>query len=438
MVVVFLASLGVNWPVLPLNIRLPDLLFIPLAALLAATPRTRLSLGFLDLLAVVYLAGCLPSLCVTADLRSSLIELVRHGYVVAIYAAVAFAVRRGHLTSVMAGMAASGVGLAILGVVFAATYAFWRFDLPLVGEVWKFPYAGPVLRLRSLTATPSMLACVLTMAVPFVITGAIRAHRPRVRLIWMGAIALVAAAEVMTFSHVLAGFLVAALAAGWPALQNRPAWRRVGVLAALIVATICNLSLVASVREVTLADTVLTDRTDYVYAVDEGRLQVGRVQIVYEVMSYFRLKELAWEAFRAHPWTGVGLDRFHEVSERAYREGRLPASYRTIDPHSSMLGRLAETGLAGGLTLALLWVGLVVTGVRAIRYSDRDTWPARAAFAGLLGLLIAGINVDIMNFRFFWAGLGLLRGLDVNAAASPSSRESCVPGQISLVRIDSH
>jgi O-antigen ligase len=264
-----------------------------------------------------------------------------------------------------------------------------------------------------------MLACLLTMAVPFAIVGAIREPRPRLRAFWIGSSLFMVAAVLLTFSHALGGFLAAMLIAAWPLLRNVRLWRRAAVAAVVAVVIVSNLSVVASIRQLTLGDTppVVADTTDYFHAIDEGRLRIGPVRIVYEVMSYFRIKELAWQAFRRRPLTGVGLDQFHEVSERAYRDGRLPARYRAIDPHSSMLGRLAETGLPGGLTLALLWIGLVVTGLRAMR--DPDAWPARAALAGLAGLLIAGINIDVMNFRFFWAALGLLRGVAPESSRRP-------------------
>jgi hypothetical protein len=424
-VVVFLASLGLNWPFLPLNIRLAELLFIPLAVLLARSLWTTLatstkpSLSPLDLLAAGYLAGGLPSLLATTDLRFSLVELVRHGYVVAIYAAVAVAVYRGHVTAVMTGMTAGAACLSILGVLFMAAYAIRPFEFSSIGTVLNLPYGGPVLRLRALTATPAMFACLLTAAVPFAIVGAIRETRPRRRAILIATCLVMAAAAVLTFSHVIGGFVAAILIAAWPALRNVRAWRRTGVLAVAAVVIVCNLSVVASIRYVTLGDTPpsVTDTTEYFHAVGEGRLQIGPARIVYEVMSYFRIKQIAWDAFREHPLTGVGLDRFQDVSARAYREGRLPGRYSQVDPHSSMLGRLAETGLPGGLTLAVLWIGLVATGIRAMR--DPAAWPARAAFAGLAGLLIAGINVDIMNFRFFWAAFGLLRAVAPGSSPQP-------------------
>lgn len=430
--VVFLATLGLNWPFLPLNIRLADLLFVPLVVLLVLHPGSRRTatarpaLGFLDFLVAAYVVGSLPSLLATTDLRSSLIELLRHLYVVGIYAAVALAVTRGHLDAALKGMAAGPALLALLGVAFTAACIVRPFEAEAMGTVLNLPYAGPVLRLRALTATPAMLACLLTIAVPFAIVNAITSGRPRSRRLWTAASLVMAVAAVLTVSHVLAGFAVAALIAAWPVLQARRALRRAAVLAVVAMTILANLSVVASIRRVAVdaKEVVIADSTDYFHAIDEGQLHIGPVRIVYEAMSYFRIKEVAWDAFRAQPLTGVGLDRFHDVTERAHGDGRLPVRYRAIDPHSALLGRLAETGIAGGLTLALLWAGIVVTGTRAIR--EPGAWPRRAAFAGLAGLLVAGINVDIMNFRFFWAALGLLRGVAITTfsrGAVTSSRE---------------
>ena len=66
-------------------------------------------------------------------------------------------------------------------------------------------------------------------------------------------------------------------------------------------------------------------------------------------MSYARIKQVAWRAFMARPISGIGLDNFHWATMRAYAEGSLPQLYSEIDPHSTLLGRLAECGLIGGV-----------------------------------------------------------------------------------------
>ncbi|HVE13970.1 MAG TPA: hypothetical protein VNI01_11285, partial [Elusimicrobiota bacterium] len=85
--------------------------------------------------------------------------------------------------------------------------------------------------------------------------------------------------------------------------------------------------------------------------------------------------------------------------------------YRAADPHCTPLGRLAETGLLGGLSLAALWVGLFWWAVPIVRRHDPAGWMARALLAGCIGLLVNSLNAEVMHFRFLWVALGLLRGL---------------------------
>ena len=58
-----------------------------------------------------------------------------------------------------------------------------------------------------------------------------------------------------------------------------------------------------------------------------------------------------------------------------------------------------------------LWVVALRTAQRLASPGAQNHWIARAALAGIAGLLVNGTNVDIMNFRFLWASLGILRGI---------------------------
>jgi O-antigen ligase len=287
--------------------------------------------------------------------------------------------------------------------------------MPSAVEAMNLPYIGELLRLRAFTASPTMLACVLTVSLPFTVAAWIEGTETRRWRISV-AIGLIAAALVLTFSHAWAGAALALTIMSWPLLERHRPLRMASVAAVVLLAIALNLSLVASIRGLSAGDTAVSDHTSYHYGVGTGTKTIGPVTVDYTVMSYFRTKQLAIEAFVDHPLTGIGLDRFHDVTEAAYREGRLTYGYREIDPHSSLLGRLAETGFIGGLTLVVLWVAVIATAQPLIRRDAADPWLARAALAGFAGLLLAGINVDIMNFRFLWAGVGVLRGLaDGNA-----------------------
>lgn len=418
----FVATLGLNWPALPANARLPELMFVPLFALTVfAVARggawRTLSWSRLDAWVVAYLLGALPSLLATDDLRSSLLELVRHVYLIAIYVIAATAVVLGHAPSIGSGFRGSAVLHAGLGLAAAGMFALGMAMPPDIGEVMHMPYVGDVLRLRALTFSPSMLGALLTAVAPFVFVGAL-SNRQGAGTRWVMAGVAVFATMLLTFSHTLAGFLAAMLFVAWPLLSMRRPLRLAAAAIVVLVAVFFNLTLTASVRSVTYGDGSLSDKTTYPYAVGGGETTVGPARIDYEVMSYFRIKQLALEAFVASPLTGVGLDRFHQVSEAGYRAGRLPSGYRTIDPHSALLGSLAETGVVGGVTLVGLWWAIGVTGFRVIGSARQHEWLARAAVAAFIGLLVNGINVDIMNFRFFWAGVGLIRGLSQQVQAS--------------------
>jgi hypothetical protein len=374
---------------------------------------------------MAYLAASALSVLPSSDRASSLYELARHGYLVVVYYTVALAVRRGFASAARVGLASMGAGLAIPSLLIATLFLFQRFDLPIVGEVMNVPYAGDVLRLRGFTASPTMFACLLTAALPFALAGRAENVEPRIRAVWAFVALTIVLALVMTFSHVWAGAALAVAIAFWPLFEQQPRWRAACVTAVVALAILFNATLVASVRSVSKSEKAITDSSPHApalpYEVGTGSVRVAGYTVDYAVMSYGRVKQLAWEAFLSRPLTGIGLDRFHEVTMRAYQNGRLTHMYREIDPHSSLLGRLAETGVLGGLTVILLWAAFVTTGMRLSGTPQPHSWKARAALAGIAGLLLAGINVDIMNFRFLWAAFGLLRGLvEVNPGTSPA------------------
>ncbi len=411
LLIVFLASLGLDWPELPMGARLPDLLFLCVLAAAALGPRPRLAWHRLDLLVALYLAGSLPSFATTPSVTASATELVRQVYLVVVYAAVAGAVAGGHTRVVAMGLACSGAAPAVVGLAFLLAQAVTGLNLPAAGAVMSLPYLGDVLRLRAFASSQSMLACVLAMAVPFALGLAARGASARDRAAWAVAAAAIVVAAPFTFSHSIAGVAVAVVLGAWPYVAAYPRWRLVAAAGAVLVVLVFNVAAIASIRRVAVAGRSLSDDTSYHHGVGDERVQVPGMTVDYSVMSYFRLKQVAWAAFAAQPLTGVGLDRFHDVSERAFADGRLTAAYRVIDPHSTLPGRLAETGLVGGLTLVLLWAGVAAAAVGAAQRGGPDQWIVVAVVAGFTALLVNSVNVDIMNFRFVWAALGLLRGI---------------------------
>jgi len=409
LLLVFLSTIALNWPDLPLNARLTDAAFLAVAVALAIDilrrPFPFPKLHRLDVLVGCYLAGSVIATITSPDQRTSAIELVRHLYLVAIYLAIAAAVRLGYAATIALGLALSGALLAVIGLALMIVTIASGMPIPGAGEIMTLPYVGNVLRLRAFTASEAMLACVLAIAVPFAI---VRASVERT-VAWGITAALMIAAAFLTFSHSMAGVLVAALLAARPWLQRRPWPWRLSIAAVLAAIVVFNFAATVSIRSI--GNGGIRDDSAYHYGVETKRTSIAGVDVEYAVISYFRLKEIAWAAFTSHPIVGVGLDRFHALTEAAFVDGRLPNIYRTTDPHSTFIGRMAETGLAGTLPLIALWIGILITAREWLVRRPGDAM-ALALFAALCGMLINTNNADVMNFRFLWVAVGLLRALD--------------------------
>jgi hypothetical protein len=402
LLLVFLAAIGVNWPDLPYGARLPDLIFIPLAVSVLALAGRRWTWRWFDAAVAAYLLGAVPAILASSDRPQSIIEMGREVYLAAVYVIVAIAARQGFARI-------TGMGLALAGAIPAAAGLLYFVILLVtgappwspIGEVMVLPYLGNTLRLRALTATPSMLACVLTAAVPF----AIMLCREGVRR-WCAAAIVMMVAALFTVSHVLAGLAVAALIVAWPSLAPWQRLRRLAVAGVVLVFLAFNFAATISITSLAYGDVGFADSADYQYAVGQGQARIGGAAIAYNVMSYARIKQVAWRTFVEHPAAGIGLDQFHVATRRAAAEGALTSSYREIDPHSTVIGRLAETGLIGGITLLALWFAWAGMARASLRHPI-----GIAAAAALAGLVVASVNADIMNFRFVWVIAGLLRGL---------------------------
>ncbi|MBY0493264.1 MAG: hypothetical protein K2Y23_03515 [Cyanobacteria bacterium] len=401
----FLGVIGINWPELPYHARLADLVFIPLAVGIVVLPGAKWTWRWVDLAVAGYLLGAVPSVFNSLDRYQSILELGRELYLVAIYAVFAIAARRGFARTTARGLVVGAGTLSVLGLAVLGIQMITGARVPLIGETMQLPYIGSTLRLRALTATPAMFACVLTAALPFAITFC----RERGRAFCVASIVMLIAA-LFTVSHVLAGLGVAVLITSWASLASWPRVRRLAVAAVLALIVAFNFAATISITSITYGDATFEDATPYQYAVDQGRAQIGGAAITYNVMSYARIKAVALHAIAGHPIAGVGLDQFHVETRLAYAKGVLTGTYREIDPHSTLLGRLAECGLIGGITLVLLWFAWGSMARDVVRGSVEPAL-GYAAMAGLAGLVVASINADIMNFRFVWVAAGLLRGL---------------------------
>lgn len=126
-----------------------------------------------------------------------------------------------------------------------------------------------------------------------------------------------------------------------------------------------------------------------------------------QLTPYRLAKEQSLEAGVEHfPW-GLGPGRFRSFADARARAGWgvIVAYYRA--PHSTYLGAFAEQGLPGLLALAYLVIALLTW---------RETTPGMGAlWLSVLGLLLVGMNIDVLRQRHLWLALGLLAGARTGA-----------------------
>ncbi len=264
-----------------------------------------------------------------------------------------------------------------------------RVSLSMFGATDALPFLGVVRRLRGGLAAPEMLGNGLLVA--FVLALALRLVGPgRAQLWWTAIATLLAAAEFLTFSHSVAGFAVATVLFAAASTSSRPL-RSLGWIGAASVVVIVN---AASLVD---AGPVVTD-----YGVGPVSIEFMGARVEGRLMHYAALKQVAWSGFREHPLTGIGPGRFMVETERAFKDGRLTARYREKPPQCDAAGRLAETGIAGGISLFLLWASWLRA---AGRIPSTRSGFQRAGFAAVVGILVNSLNADVMNFRFLWLAL---------------------------------
>jgi hypothetical protein len=416
------------WSASPLHVQPADAIFILLAAaFVASNGLRRISITGLDAAVLVYVAGLTLSLTGVSDLARGFSELAKTLSLVLVFLVVGTIASDDHgRWRIASWIACATAVLCGFGVVDATAHAVGALPAGGMGRDMTVPYLGQVMRLSLGFATPEMLGDYLTCVFPFVIGFFLFRGRGS-RAGAAAAVGGVIATEALTFSHSWAGFVIAALIVCWTrwttTIWLRLRWLIAIGACALLVAI--NLASTVYVHDLSIEHhTVPAPISLPEHVVETDRWPQIRISATYNYLHYFALKREAWQSFRSHPVTGVGLGGFHDITERAYAAGRISEACRECMSHSTLLGHLAETGLVGSAGLVVLWIAAVVAGRGALGRSavDCDQWIVCAALAGVIGLMVNGVNADIMHFRFLWVSLALVRSGAARPLAPQSAR----------------
>lgn len=373
--------------------------------------------------AVGYLGSLLPSVANAVHRVDAWLELAKTIYLIVLGVAVMRWLRVESSWDRLARLVAGVTGVMLAAVIGIWVYTALRGAPPgHLALIMPVPNMGQaVIRVQATFFTPTMLANFLTIGAP-VLLGYVGARAQTSRARSWALLVVVMAAAASTVSNSLAGCLVA-LAIMAP---NRTRGDRRGRLA---VAVAAGLVIMLSLLSTTLVvqDVQLTHREapEAValpsFAWGPGnRAQEVVMRGVYVWVSYGLLKHLAWKLWQMHPWVGMGPGGFPHAVAEAFDSGRMHT--RWADPHSTWFGSLAESGLAGTVGLAGLWIAVLRGASRRQRQLD---WRLRAPFAGLVGVLVNSLHVDVMHFRFLWLGIALLLAR-THTRSSPNVRHPSI------------
>ncbi len=414
----YVALMPLGWPALPLNMQLADLLF-PALLVSVAGGGWRWRAHALDWALLAYLAGVAASVPGSLSIEESLIGFGKAAYLALVYLVLVQAVWRVGADSLCRSITCATAAIAALSLAAAVVFLIAGRSWPALGEAMPLPYVGTVFRLKGTLHSPEFFSNLLAFAAPLALYLALPPFARRIDRVSFAAILV---AGIATFAKAIGGMATAIATVVWRAAPRRAGVRWTLALAAAVLVAAFNATAIVAIRAVESQfgknPNVPPPAYQYGRQDDRSGADAWTVRVSYNPMSYYLLKRAEWHAFRRQPLAGIGVGTFHLEAERAFQEGRLPESYRRADPHSTPLGRLAETGIVGAVTLAVFIVMLLRTGISASSASAMRADLGWAVFAAVLALLVNSINVDILTFRFFWLGVALLRGLDRPATAS--------------------
>ena len=140
--------------------------------------------------------------------------------------------------------------------------------------------------------------------------------------------------------------------------------------------------------------------------------------------------ELSWDAFIAHPWTGIGLDRFGTLVDqlplcrRTEHELHQPGVCYLNHAHNDVAQWSATMGIPGLLMILSIYLVPLLLFVRLIR-AQRPGAPVGAAWAGamlvsvyMLSGLTQSMFAHALTTTVYVVFVGLLAGLALRESAA--------------------
>jgi hypothetical protein len=118
--------------------------------------------------------------------------------------------------------------------------------------------------------------------------------------------------------------------------------------------------------------------------------------------------------------TGSGIGNFELAYAQYFLATPHAALYWYRPAHSVLIGSAVEYGIFGFALLIALWV-THFTQLRLLAKSCDESDFAAALQAGLIGLFVAGISIDLMLTKYTWLAFSIIA---LTSSASNAARMS--------------
>jgi hypothetical protein len=285
--------------------------------------------------------------------------------------------------------------------------------------------------------SPQHMAEFLVVVLAFVLAGFDPVWSARRRWLRPFALGCVSLALLLTFSWAWVGGL--AVVVGWWALAptRTKAWRWAAVAIVLAAALggswVMNVGFPTADAEEQASRAVPCKQLDVEHFASLATTRPPRMcRPVAETWPYPALRTLYLDAkatalnlIADHPWAGTGEVQYADEAELATRPGDPGLRRWQYDsPHCTYLQVAATSGLFAGI--ALLWLLLAIwrsRGRSAETLADDDGY-AMAGWIAVIGLLVVGLNIDVLSQRHLWMAAALIAAR-LQGAGPAAGRCSC-------------
>lgn len=283
-----------------------------------------------------------------------------------------------HLGMILSLIGLLGWLLSILGIENRTTEIFF-----------EYPYFGNTHRLRAFCPTPSYYISIVSISIACALFEFLFKSKNKTvgyQALFMSLVALLCFSKSYLFI-----FLICLL---FVLFKLKASFKLLGAFCLLIL-----IVQLATTHFIFIPVSQM-DRTNILKGpFASGELIYKSSDYVIAASSYYQLKKSAWKLFKEFPYWGIGPANFNQQINLLKEKGYFPDHVPSYDPHATLLGSLAETGLFGFFSLFILGIFYLYAFTGEKNNIDAQVF----LLLTLLFVFFAeGLSMDVLNFRHYW------------------------------------